>query len=95
MDIQESIKTVLSMRTIFGKLFYDALFERYPESKKFFEGVDIHKQAVLLTMQLMAIGQCYPHTLPAADAYLQMLGTRHKQKGIPRGSYLPFRAAYA
>ena len=33
----------------------------------------------------------YPHTLPAVDAYLQILGTKHKRRGIPREAYQPFR----
>jgi hemoglobin-like flavoprotein len=91
MDIAESIQWLLSAETIFGKLFYNTLFERHPELEKFFHDVDINQQAVLLTMQLSVIGQCYPHTLPAVDAYLQILGTKHKRRGIPREAYQPFR----
>jgi hemoglobin-like flavoprotein len=91
MDIAESIQWLLRAETIFGQLFYNTLFERHPELEKFFHDVDINHQAVFLTMQLSVIGQCYPKALPAVDAYLHILGTKHKRRGIPREAYQPFR----
>ena len=90
MDIQESIQRVLRAKAIFGSLFYATLFQRHPSLKLFFQGVDMDQQAVLLTMQLNALGQCYPESLPAVDAYLQILGAKHKRKGVPREAYQPF-----
>ena len=83
MDIEESIKWLLRAETIFGKLFYDALFERHSELRRFFHDVDISHQAVLLTMQLSVIGQCYPHPPPAVDAYLHILGTKRLSGNDP------------
>ena len=91
MDIQESVQWVLRAKMIFGKLFYDALFERHPSFKEFFKGVDMNQQTVLLTTHLTVIAQCYPSAIPTVDEYLRILGAKHKRKCIPREACWPFR----
>jgi hemoglobin-like flavoprotein len=51
----------------------------------------MHHQAVVLTMQLSVIDVFYTRGTPASDKYLQVLGTRDKDRGIPREHYVKFR----
>ena len=91
MDIDECIQWLLKGSRIFGEHFYDALFDRHPQLKQFFDGTDMTQQSVLLTTQLTVIGQCYSGKLPAVDAYLRNLGSMHDRRGIPIEAYQAFR----
>lgn len=91
MNLPESVHFVLSQREIFGEHFYQRLLAQHPAMQTYFDGIDMSHQAVLLTMQLTVI-EAYRRTQsPAAKKYLQILGTRHHERGIPQSTYAQFR----
>ncbi len=91
MDIRESLDLILQWKGVLGELFYDRLLNLHPELGKYFEGVDLRRQAVLLTMQLTVIESYYRHRSLAAREYLHILGTKHSDRGVPREAYPKFR----
>jgi hemoglobin-like flavoprotein len=93
MTIQDSLHRLLQQKESAAELFYSLLFERYPQLKPYFEGVDMKRQATLLTMALLVIERNYVCSYSAAEAYLRYLGTRHQTRGIPLETYSAFRAA--
>lgn len=90
MDISQSIHEILSRDDVVADLFYDIFLDRYPEVRKYFVGVDIRQQAVVLTMMLSVIEDYYRHAYPATTRYLRLLGQRHKAREIPRELYPKF-----
>jgi hemoglobin-like flavoprotein len=93
MTIQDSLHRLLQEKESVAELFYSVFFERSPEVKPFFEGVDMKRQCTLLTMTLLIIERNYVCAYPAAESYLRYLGTRHHTRGIPLETYPAFRAA--
>jgi hemoglobin-like flavoprotein len=93
MNIHESLHHVLHRDEILADLFYDVFLDRYPEVREFFEGVDLQRQALLLTMALVVVVNHYTNAYPATELYLKYLGTQHHRRGIPVESYASFREA--
>lgn len=87
MNITESIHEILNREEVVADLFYDIFLDRHPEVRRFFVGVDIRQQAVVLTMTLSIIEDFYRHSYPATARYLRLVGQRHKARGIPRELY--------
>ena len=91
MDIKNSLELILKSKETLGATFYHDLLQRYPDLKQYFENVDLSRQAVLLTMQLSVIEVYYTTRSPAAEKYLQVLGTKHRDWGVPQDVYERFR----
>jgi hemoglobin-like flavoprotein len=91
MDMPESLKLVQASKPIFGRLFYERLFTQYPDLEHFFHRTTIDHQAAILTMELSVMEAFYVRESPAAELYLQLLGTKHKDRGIPVEAYPHFR----
>jgi hemoglobin-like flavoprotein len=91
MDMHQSFERILASKQVIGDLFYEALFTRHPEIRPFFEGIDLRRQAVLLTMELSVIDAFHRFRNGPARLYLQYLGTKHHHRGIPLELYSPFR----
>ncbi len=91
MQISESIQQIVSHEGLVTDLFYIKYLDRYPELRKYFEGVEMQQQAVLLKMALTVIQQYYDHRFPAAEQYLLVLGSKHDRRGIPRQLYSDWR----
>jgi hemoglobin-like flavoprotein len=91
MDIQQSIDRIHQSQQTIGDLFYDVFLRRHPEVQVYFQGVDMQRQAVLLTMQLSIVAIYYQHRTPAAEMYLRILGTKHNDRRVPREQYPKFR----
>lgn len=72
-------------------MFYKRLFARHPDLQEHFRDTTIHHQAAILTMQLSVIEAFYAGRSDAAAMYLQLLGTKHKDRGIPAEAYPFFR----
>lgn len=87
MDISQSIREILSRDDVVADLFYDIFLDRHPEVRRFFVGVDIRQQAIVLTMMLSTIEDFYQHSYPATARYLRLVGQRHKARGIPKELY--------
>ena len=87
MEIRESLRKVLDSRELFGAIFYEEFFDRYPEAKQYFTGVDMDRQALVLTMALTVIEHHHNGSLGAVEHYLHHLGTAHHRRGIPLDLY--------
>lgn len=93
MDIHESINRILDSDAVLGDMFYDTFLNRYPQVQKYFEGVNLQRQAVMLMMALLVVEQFETEKYPTTIRYLQELGTRHCEWGIPKETYPYFRDA--
>jgi hemoglobin-like flavoprotein len=92
MDMKTSLERVLQSQDTIGESFYDRLFRRHPEAREHFRNVDLKRQAVLLTMQLSVIEVFHSTRSPASEKYLQVLGTKHCEWGVPQDVYPQFNA---
>jgi hemoglobin-like flavoprotein len=93
MHIGDSVERILADKDILGEKFYEIFFTRHPDVKKFFEGVKIPRQAVLLTTALALIERNYEKPSPAITEYLHYLGTKHHGWQISRELYVPWTDA--
>jgi hemoglobin-like flavoprotein len=91
MEIHESIQEIFRNERRVAELFYGLFLERYPEARPYFEGIDLKRQAVLLTMALMLVEHHYVHLNRVTEDYLRVLGYQHHvRRGIPAELYPPF-----
>jgi hemoglobin-like flavoprotein len=88
MKIAESLEKVLNSKEIIGKSFYETFFANCPEVKPYFEGVNLQRQAVLVTMALIVIEQYYSNPYLATEKYVHYLGTKHHDRQIPKRLYV-------
>lgn len=93
LDIHQSIDEILDSEDIVGGTFYRVFFTRYPDVQHYFAGVNMARQAVVLTIALLLIEQYETYRYPAIAKYLRHLGIRHRQRQIPREMYGRFRDA--
>lgn len=93
MDISKSLKEVMNSKELLGASFYDVFFGRHPEVQDYFGGIDMQRQALVLTMALMLVERYYLTSFLATERFLQYLGTQHKDRGIPRELYPDWIAA--
>ena len=93
MDIQESVSRILESEAVFGDSFYDVFFTRFPQVQQYFSEVNMKKQAVLLTMAMLVVEQYHGSSYPAMAKYLNDLGARHREWGIPTETYPLWREA--
>lgn len=91
MDIHQSLQKILASDDLFGTMFYDTFFERCAEGKEYFAGMDMQRQALVLTMALTLIAQHHTHGYAAVEQYLRHLGGRHKDRTIPGELYPQWR----
>jgi hemoglobin-like flavoprotein len=68
-------------------MFYQIFLTQHPEAQPYFEGVDLQRQGVLLTMALVVVEQYYSNPFPATANYLRYLGSRHHDRKIPLPLY--------
>jgi hemoglobin-like flavoprotein len=67
--------------------------QQYPEVSAHFQGVNLRRQAMLLTMALMVMERHYSGNYPATAMYLRYLGSKHHARGILQHLYPQFREA--
>lgn len=89
MKLSESVEHVVSNESFALSGFYDRLFERYPEFEPFFSESNLQRQTAMLTMALIGVKQ-YPVLNAPARSYLEVVGSRHRSRGIPRELYDKF-----
>jgi hemoglobin-like flavoprotein len=87
MDISESLEVILESREPFGKSFYEYFLLNNPTVVPFFEGIDMARQELVLTMALSTIVQHYLKDHASIDHYMRHLGTRHHRWNIPPDLY--------
>lgn len=92
MHLDESIDRILRNSSLFGAVFYRRFFEAAPQASKYFDGVDMRRQAYVLTMALTLIRQYHDRRYPVAYDYLVYLGTKHSERKIPVDLYNTWRA---
>jgi hemoglobin-like flavoprotein len=93
MDIEKSLKLILQSGDQFGASFYDIFFERCPKAAEYFKDTDMSRQSLVLTMALQLLAQYYANGFLSIKQYLQTIGTRHDDWGIPREMYTDWRDA--
>ena len=93
MDICDSVHQVLGQKESFADVFYLVFLENYPEVRQHFAQVNFKHQNALLTMALMVMERHYRYHYPATEMYLNYLGTKHDERGIPPQLYPLFRDA--
>jgi hemoglobin-like flavoprotein len=91
MDIHDSVHQILQQKESFADVFYLVFLEDSPEVRRHFTRVNFKHQNVLLTMALMVMERHYTHSYPATETYLNYLGTKHDERGIPPQHYPMFR----
>jgi hemoglobin-like flavoprotein len=90
MDIHESVHRILERKDSLGELFYAVFLERHPEVQRYFAGVDLRQQALMLTMALLIVERHYSGAYPATGSYLKYLGSQHHTRKIPAELYPKF-----
>src|SRR5579864_2226957 len=93
MDIGESIHEILLRSDTFASLFYLAFLKDYPEVQKHFQGVDMKRQNLLLTVAMMVVERHSQHQYAATGEYLHLLGQQHLRRNITRDLYPKWRNA--
>jgi len=93
MDIGESIHEILLRSDTFAALFYLSFLKDYPEVQKHFQGVDMKRQNLLLTMAMLVVERHSEHRYPATTDYLHLLGQQHLRRNISRDLYPKWRDA--
>ena len=93
MDIHESLHQILAHKENLADRFYQVFFERYPEVRPHFDGINIRHQAEVLRMALMIMECHYTHAYPATEGYLKYLGSKHHDRGVGLELYPKFRDA--
>jgi hemoglobin-like flavoprotein len=91
MTIAESLRKILESERLFGSMFYDVFFTRSPEARKYFDGVDMKRQALVLTMALQMMEQFHTNGYAAIDHYLRHIGHHHHDRDVPRELYADWR----
>ena len=91
MQLDESLQRVLSNKEPVIRRFYDRFLRENPEAQLLFAAVDLKQQALMLTMALIVVEAHSRDSYPAVEHYLHVLGDRHREAGVPRELYGPFR----
>lgn len=87
MNLDASLEMILQSEDQFGELFYDVLFKQCPEARQYFDETDMKRQSLMLTMSLKLMGEYHANGYSAIRHYLEHLGTRHSDRGVPRELY--------
>jgi len=93
MNIGDSIHEILLRSDTFAALFYLGFLNEYPEVQKHFEGVDMKRQNLLLTLALVMVERHSQHQYPATTQYFHMLGQQHFWRKISHDLYPKWRDA--
>ena len=92
MEIQDSIQKILQSESIVAERFYERYFRSQPEARRYFDSIDMKRQAVKLNMALLLVAHHYGNRYTATEHYLKVLGHTHAtRRGVPAEAYEPFR----
>ena len=87
MNISDSVNLILREKELLGGKFYDVFFSEFPEIKIFFDGVDMERQAAVLTTSLVLVETIYSKDGAALKPYLKHLGKQHQERDISAEDY--------
>ena len=90
-NLRESLKLIQNAEPLFGIAFYERFFGTHPEIERYFHDTPMHRQSTILTVQLLVVESYYTLGSRSAETYLHLLGTRHRDLGIPEKVYPHFR----
>ena len=91
MNLEDSLREVLAQKDLVIGKFYDRFLAECPEARELFEGVDMKKQSLMLSAALIVSESHSREVLPAVQHYLQVLGDQHREAGVPKHLFPPFR----
>ena len=92
MRLKESIDEILTRTdSQFADIFYELLFEQYPELKEFFANTDMRKQKSKLTLALQVVAYQHQHPNAAMADFTEHLGSLHRERGITSQELPKFR----
>lgn len=91
MTLEESLNFLLSQKVPVVRAFYDRFLTEVPAAAKSFEGVDLKRQSLMLTMGLIVVEAHSKNDHPPIRHYLHVLGDRHREWGVPRELFPKFR----
>jgi hemoglobin-like flavoprotein len=91
MPLAASLDRILQSQALLGERFYARFFAAVPAARKYFEAIDMRRQALVLTMALTVIQQHYDHDYPATRDFLHYLGSKHHNRRIPIELYNEWR----
>jgi hypothetical protein len=77
MTFEESLNFLLSHKVPVVHAFYDRFLTEVPAAAKCFEGVDLKRQSLMLTMGLIVVEAHSRNDYPPIQHYLHVLGDRH------------------
>ncbi len=89
MNLHESVDKILVGGTEMTDRFYELFLERHPEARALFDKTHMSTQSVMLTAALM-VHKYHPDSPLGTRHYLNVLGTKHARKGVPRELYPAF-----
>tara|TARA_R110002049_G_scaffold27321_2_gene94318 strand:+ start:562196 stop:562591 length:396 start_codon:yes stop_codon:yes gene_type:complete len=87
MHITESIDEILRSEHSLGARFYERFFKECPHLQTYFRGVDMDRQAILLTSAIVLVETIQSRKASGLGPYLQMLGRQHQARGISREDF--------
>jgi hemoglobin-like flavoprotein len=92
MEIQDSVHQILQSTEAVADQFYRHYLDAHPEVLRYFQGMDLKRQAIQLHMALLLAAHHYVHRYPATTSYLKVLGHTHAaRRGVPVEAYDSFR----
>ena len=91
MNLQQSLERILKRDSVMADLFYEIFLDRYPEVRKYFVGIDLKQQGLVLQMALLTVSVYAEHHYPSAEEYLKFLGHKHQLRNIPANLLPDFR----
>ncbi|MHC4875676.1 MAG: globin domain-containing protein [Planctomycetota bacterium] len=91
MTLGESVTKILSHNGELTPLFYERFFAQVPAAQPFFAKTNMKHQAAILRMSLQMIEQFSTHGFEAIGDYLQVIGFKHRERGIPQDMYAEWR----
>jgi hemoglobin-like flavoprotein len=90
MDIKESLHQILEQKKAVSELFYQVFLESYPEARSFFEKTNMPFQSMNLSIALILIERYHSNSYGAVEQWLNCLGTKHHDWGVPLELYPHF-----
>ena len=90
MTLNESVDRILAEGTTLTDRFYELFFERHPEAQELFDKTRMSAQSVMLSAALMVATHSPDYPLGTRQ-YLNVLGTKHARRGVPRDLFPAFQ----
>ncbi len=91
MNIHQSLDQILEANDSFAGAFYNRLDREQANVFRHFEGVNLKRQANLLTNALILIVKEYETPNEAVKYYLRVLGTKHLRLEIDEQAFEPWK----